>query len=116
MTNVIEFPKKTVETFPANLDESFDHIEDVRRQYCDEVSADIVEAAFSVLSSYGLTVKPDETSIKQIVFLEEAIKAMVYSTKRLPHPFHNIAEQAITLSEEAMDELQEIIDSNQLNP
>ena len=116
MDNVIEFPKKTAEIFPANLDESFDHIEDVRRQYCDEVSADIMEAAFSVLSSYGLTVNPNEDTIKQIVFLEEAIKAMVYTTKRLQHPFHNLAEQAITLSEDAKQELEELIDGNLLNP
>lgn len=115
MDNVIQFPKKTTEVFPANLDESFDHIEDVRRQYCDEVSADIIEAAFSVLASYGLTVKADQESVKQIVFVEEAVKAMVYATKRLPHPFHNLADQAITLSEQAVEELQQIIEDNQLN-
>jgi hypothetical protein len=114
MDNIIQFPKKADQGFPNNLNESFDHIEDVRRNYCDEVSADIIEAAFSVLSSYGLQVTPDESSVKNIVFFEEAVKALVYTTKKLHHPFQDLAEQAVTLEADAKKELDRILEENQL--
>jgi len=114
MDNIIQFPRKADKGFPNNLDESFGHIEDVRRNYCDEVSADILEAAFSVLTSYGLQVTPDESVIKSIVFVEEALKALVYTTKKLHHPFQDLAEQAITLNDDAQKELDRILEENQL--
>ena len=48
--NVLNFPNKE-KIFPNNLEESYTHIEEVRKNYCEEVSADIMEAAFSVLHS-----------------------------------------------------------------
>ena len=114
MDNVIQFPSRAKEGFPNNLGESFEHIEDVRRNYCDEVSSDILEAAFSVLASYGLQVPADENTVKCIVMVEETIKAIVYKTKKLSHPFQELAESAITLTPEAQEELVKIIDENQL--
>jgi len=113
--NVIDFPRKIdAKTFPINIEESFDHIEEVRRNYCDEVSADILEAAFSVLSSYGLTVIPDENVVKSIVFLEEAVKAMVYTTKKLQHPFQELALNVITVTDEARKDLEALLEEKQL--
>lgn len=112
--NIIQFPSKARKGFPNNLEESFEHIEDVRRNYCDEVAADALEAAFSVLSSYGLQVPPDEEAVKCVVMVEETIKAIVYKTKNLSHPFQELADTAITLTSGAKEELSRIIDENQL--
>ena len=116
MDNIVQFPKKiSNESFPLSIEQSYEHIENVRRDYCDEVCADVMEAAFSVLSSYGITVKPDEQNVKLIVFVEEAIKSMVYSTKKLNHDFQNIADTLITLTPQAHSELEDLIEEKQLN-
>lgn len=110
MDNIIKFPKKLDNEFlPLTLEDSYEHIESVRREYCDEISSDMMEAAFTVLASYGVTVKPDEKNVKLIVFLEEAIKSIVYSTKRLPHSFQEIAENVVTLTPQACNELKELM-------
>ena len=111
MDNIIQFPvKNNSKSFPINVEQSYDHIEEVRRDYCDEVSADIMEAITGVLSSYNLSILPDESVVKNVVFMEETVKALVYSTKKLYHPFQELAQQAITLTEDARNELKEIID------
>ena len=111
MDNIIQFPTRN----KNSLEHSIEHIEEVRRTYCDEVTADAFEAIFSVLSSYGLTVKANERSVKSIVFLEEAVRSMVYTTKDLEHQFQDLAEAAISLEAEAKEELDRIIEETQLH-
>lgn len=112
MDNIIQFPvKNTSKVFPNNIDQSYDHIEEVRRDYCNEVSADIMDAILGILSSYSISVLPNESVVKNVVFLEETVKSLVYSTKKIYHPFQEMAAQTITLTEDARDELKEILDS-----
>ena len=111
--NIIAFPSKNLaKFFPSNAEESIDHIELIRKDYCDEVADDAVEAVFAVMSSYGLFVKPDEQSIKNIVFMEEAIKSLLYSIKKVPHTFQEIAENVVTIDVEAREEMERIIEEN----
>jgi hypothetical protein len=111
--NVIQFPSKNSDKFfPTSAEESIDHIELIRRDYCDEVADDAVEAVFAVLSSYGLQVKPDESSIKNIVFMEEAIKSLLYSIKNVSHSFQEIAEACVTIDGEAREEMERLIEEN----
>jgi hypothetical protein len=105
--NVVNFPNKTVEMFPANLQESIDHLHSVRQEYCDEVSDDVFEAMAGVLGAYGMGVRMDESHIKDYTFLEEAIKALVYRYKRIVHPFHEIIDNVITISDEVKSDLEE---------
>jgi len=114
--NVILFPSKNPsQTFPANLEESLDHLEEIRKDYCDEVADDAIEAVFSVFSSYGIYVNPDEDAIKNIVFMEEAIKSLLYSVKKVPHAFQEIAQSCVTINGEAKDELDRMIEENALD-
>jgi len=111
--NVIQFPSKNLaNVFPANVEESLDHLEEIRRDYCDEVSEDAIEAVFAVLSSYGLHVKPDEAAIKNIIFMEEAIKSLLYSIKKVPHSFQEIADSCVTINGEAREEMERLIEEN----
>lgn len=112
MSNVVNFPKNNSDIFPSSLDESYKHIEEVRRNYCDEVSSDVMEAVFSVMSSYGITVTVDEETVKNIVFMEESIKSLLYKMKRVQHPFHDVASATITLNDDAKDELGKILEEN----
>ena len=104
--NLNNFPKKSDTLYPSNIEESLDHIIAVRTDYCDEVANDVMDAINAVMSSYGITVKPDESHIKDYVFLEEAIKAALYRYKRLHHGFHDIIDATISLSPEAIEELE----------
>lgn len=114
MDNVIQFPSKSKGPFPNSVEQSIEHVEEVRRSYCDEVTADIIEAAFSVMASYGIQLKPDELSVKSVVFLEEAARSMVYTSKGLNHSFQEIAEMAVTLDDGAKDELNRIAEETTL--
>ena len=110
MGNIIQFPSKVdPKTFPINIEQSYEHIEEVRRDYCEEVSSDVMEAVFSVMTSYGMHVVPTEEIVKNIVFVEESIKALLLNIKKIHHPFQDLAEQTITLTDDAHKELKEII-------
>lgn len=109
--NVIQFPSKNFDKFfPTNMEESIDHIELIRKDYCDEVADDAVEAVFAVLSSYGLQVKADEAAIKNIIFMEEAIKSLLYSIKNVSHSFQEIANTCVTINGEAREEMERLIE------
>jgi len=111
--NVILFPSKNpTQIFPASVEESIDHIDEVRKDYCDEVCEDAIEAVFSVFSSYGIFVKPDEDSIKNIVFMEESIKSLLYSIKKVPHAFQEIAQSCVTIDGDARAAMEELIEEN----
>lgn len=105
--NVVNFPSKGQEMFPSNIEESLDHIQAVRQEYCDEVADDVFEAMASVLSNYGIVVRLSEGHIKDFTFAEETIKALVYRYKRIEHPFHDIIDNVITLSDDAKKDLEE---------
>lgn len=114
MTKIINFPK-TLETFPSNREESLQHISEVRKEYCDSVSSDIFEACMQAFTAYGFSIKPDEKHIKDIVFVEEAIKSMIYRYKNLDHQLHDISDMSISLSEDAKEELENRITEKLLN-
>jgi hypothetical protein len=110
---IIKFPEMKGEAgFPASIQESIDHLESVRKSYCDEISADVFDSALTVVHNYGLRIKSDDIFIKDAVFLEEAIKAFVYRFKRLDHPMHEVIDNIITISDEMEKEIQDKIDEN----
>lgn len=103
--NIVQFPNQSLDTFPSNIEESIDHIQSIRQEYCDEVVSDTLDAIIAVLNSYGFTIQSNKEAIKDIVFVEETLKAFVYRYKRLEHPFHEIIEQAITLPDDIQEQI-----------
>lgn len=103
MTNIVDFPSKDGSTFPSNLKEAQDHVNLVRKEYCDEVAQDIFESAMQAFAAYGFQVKSEVSHIKDVVFVEEAIKSMIYRYKRLPHQMQEIAEATISVSDDAKE-------------
>jgi hypothetical protein len=98
--NLVKFPNKPTQVFPSTHEESFKRLEEVRSEFCDEVTSDVLDAMTAVLNSYGFTIKSDEKHIKDIIFLEEAIKALTYRFKKLEHPLHEIIEATISIKDE----------------
>lgn len=111
--NIIRFPQNDT-NFPSNKQDAEDHINFVRQQYCDEVVSDTIDAIISVLNSYGFVARTDADSIKDIVFLEETLKALTYRYKKLDHPLHDIIDQSITLSDEVQKKAEEKFGDKQL--
>lgn len=109
MDNIINFPKQSFEQFPLSEQQSVEHLETIRAEYCDAVVQDTFDGIIGILNSYGFILKPDKGSIKDIVFLEEALKAFVYRQKHLEHPFHEIIESVITLPDEDQKKAEEKI-------
>ena len=105
--NIVNFPSKGLEMFPSSVEESLDHIQSVRQEYCDEVADDVFEAMASVLSTYGFVVRMNEGHIKDFTFAEETIKALVYRYKRISHPF--------TISDEVKEDLEKAKDQQENN-
>jgi hypothetical protein len=105
--NILEFPISD-EMFPSSREEAMNHITQVRQEFCDEVSSDVMDALYAVLNSYGITVRPEPIHIKDTVFVEEAIKALLYRHKNIQHSFHEIAESVISITPDAQKELDRI--------
>lgn len=104
--NLIRFPTQSEESFPSTHKEAMDRLIEVRTEYCDSVAEDAFDVVMQVLSSYNMYPRNnDEAQIKDIVFLEEAIKSVVYRYKKLPHNFHDITESIISITPEAQKEI-----------
>jgi NTP pyrophosphatase (non-canonical NTP hydrolase) len=103
--NIVKFPNKTEETFPSTYEEAMERITEVRTEYCDSVAEDAFDVVMQVFSSYNMFPRTNEEHIKDIVFLEEAIKSVVYRYKNLPHTFQELSENTISITDEAQQEL-----------
>jgi hypothetical protein len=109
MTKILNFPQKTDSTFPSSDEEAQTHLTEVRQNYCDEISNDAMDAALSVIVNYGVYIKPVGSAVKDLVFLEEALKAILYRNKNLVHPFHDMIEKAIVMPDEERERLEELL-------
>jgi DNA-binding ferritin-like protein len=103
--NVVQFPKISEEAFPSSHEEAQERLEEIRTEYCDAVAEDAFDVVMQVLYSYNMYPKTDEAKIKDVVFLEEAIKSVVYRYKNLPHTFQELSENTISITDEAQQEL-----------
>ena len=108
--NVIQFPSKNSESFPSTVEESQEALVSVRMEFCDEVVSDTLDAVTAVLASYGFSLSNDVQTIKDVVFIEEALKAFTYRYKKLPHPLHDLIEQTITVSDDLKKHIEEKIE------
>lgn len=104
--NVVNFPNFSSEQYPSTIEESKEHINAIRQQFCDEVCIDVTDAVVAVLSSYNINIRAEEVHVKDFVFLEETIKALTYRYKKLPHSFQEIIESVITLTDDAKEDLE----------
>ena len=106
MTNIIQFPKNSTNPHGLELN-SPDLLVEVRKEFCDEVVSDALDAIVAVFASYGIVSRGDVASIKDIVFLEESLKALTYRHKNLEHSLHEIIDHTITISPELEKQIEE---------
>lgn len=106
MDNLVIFPRNTLD-FPTTKEQSQEKLQEVRREFSDEVASDAFESVMAVLNSYGIGIKTDDNFIKDLVFLEETIKSYIYRHKKLEHPFHEMIENVITVPGDSVQESHE---------
>jgi hypothetical protein len=106
MTNIIQFPNKN--GFDGVLPDTEEHLMQVRRDFCDEVVSDVMDAVTAVVASFGFNGNVTQESIKDIVFIEEALKAFTYRFKGLEHSLHPIIDQTISITDDAKKHLDQL--------
>ena len=106
MTNIIQFPNKN--GFDGVIPHTEEHLMLVRQEFCDEVVSDVMDTVTAVIASYGFKGYINEESIKDIVFVEEAIKAFTYRFKGLHHNMHSIIDQTIIITDDAKKHLEKL--------
>lgn len=109
MTNIIQFPNKT--GFDGVFPDTEEHLMQVRQDFCDEVVSDVMDAVTAVVASFGFNGAVTQESIKDIVFIEEALKAFTYRFKGLEHSLHPIIDQTITITDDAKKHLESLEDN-----
>lgn len=107
-TNVINFQaakdriKGVDDPLPANLNEAtiFDNDDDIT-EFALLVSFDLVDT----LGEFGINIETDPNVFRDILSLIEAIKAIIYRTKRDPYSWHKITDQLGDFKDEEMPDL-----------
>ena len=105
-SNIIQFPNKN--GFDGVIPHTEEHLMLVRQEFCDEVVSDVMDAVTAVIASYGFKGYINEESIKDIVFVEESIKAFTYRFKGIHHNMHPIIDQTISITDDAKKHLEKL--------
>jgi hypothetical protein len=111
---IIKFPDKngSDNIFPSNAQESLEFITQVRKDFCDEVASDVFDAVLAILNNYGMSFNGNITYVKDLTFVEEGIKSMIYRIKRLEHPMQPVVDQTINISDELKEEIKIKVDDS----
>ena len=56
-----------------------------------------------MLAQFGFTIKAENDHVKDLVFLEETLKAFVYRYKKIDHQFHQLIEATIALPDDFIE-------------
>jgi len=103
--NVIKFPNKN--GFDGVLPHTEEHVIQVRQDFCDDVVSDALDAIVAVFASYGIVSRGDVDSIRDVIFLEETLKAYAYRYKDIEHGLHELIDNTITISPEIIKQIEE---------
>jgi hypothetical protein len=103
MENIIQFPRNINKfAHPVSEQERSEIILDLRRDLSDEISEEIMQLVVNNLIAVGL-INP-EMIVRDAIFLEETIKAIVYRYKNVPHQFHSLIDDIIIMPDDEDEE------------
>ena len=105
MSNVINFPRYiTKETNPTTELEYIQVTGKLRESLSDEITDTIMQSCVNMLFTNGLFSDIEELNIRDAIFLEETIRAVVYRYKNIDHSFHEIIDDVISMPDDEDEE------------
>ena len=82
-------------------EESIERLTEVRSAFCDEVLEDVAGSLFSHIESFGIRLKSNEKAYqKDLIFVTEAIQALLHRYAKIPHFLHEVIESTVQFPEE----------------
>ena len=116
MSNVINFPRYiTKETNPTTELEYIQVTGKLRESLSDEITDTIMQSCVNMLFTNGLFSDIEELNIRDAIFLEETIRAVVYRYKNIDHSFHEIIVDVISMPDDE-DEDEDEEDDEEVEP
>lgn len=101
--NVVMFPKARNRNPLQTMDEILDHIAENRKEHISYLIEDISDYVIQRAELEGYRVMEDDHQKSTLLFIE-SMRAMLYSTARLSHPLHKIANEVIVADIEDKEE------------
>ena len=104
MSNVINFPRYiTKNANPVNEKEYSQVLGKLRESVSDEITDTMMQSNINMLYMNGLFSNIDDLDVRDAIFLEETIRAVVYRYKNIDHPFHEIIDDVIGMPDDEED-------------
>ena len=112
MNNVIVFPKAK-KGAPANsIDEILENVEMARREQVEMLIDETLSFVFGRCYSEGFDLMEDRC-VKTTALVVESLRAALYNTSGLKHSLHDVAEQLFVNEQEAAQQTERILESEQ---
>ena len=100
MSNVIMFPKNKKGSPPQSMEELLENVETTRKEHAEFIVDDIMQFAFGREYEEGFDLA-DEKNVKSTALLVESLRAALYNSVGIEHPFHALAESVFIHESEA---------------
>jgi hypothetical protein len=98
--NVISFPTKNINNNPETLEDVEDNIENIKMYHVQRTVETIIPWLFDCVTASGFEPSDEETGDEVYAgFMVESIRALLYKSCDMYHPFHGIAEKMIVMSD-----------------
>jgi hypothetical protein len=98
--NVISFPTKNINDNPQTHEDVEDNIENIKLYHVQRTIETIVPWLFDCITAGGFRPADEETGDEIFAgFMTESIRALLYKSCHIYHPFHEIAEKMIVTSD-----------------
>jgi len=99
--NVIPFPRElSKESYPVTEAEYVTITGKMRESLSDEITESMMQNNINMLFIHGLFGDIDDLNVKDAIFLEETLRAIIYRYKNIDHPFHEVIDDIITMPDE----------------
>lgn len=96
---VIQFPKAKKNSPPQTIDELHESIESVRKEHIEYIIDEIIGLVFNRCIDEGFDISNDDCN-KPTALAIESIRALLYRTCHISHPFHDVAEDIFNLTDD----------------
>lgn len=118
--NIILFPTPTRQMPPRNLDDVINNVDTMKQVHIQETITALTPMIFQSLAASGFDFGIDEENdeffnLKDGAFLVESIRSMLCKYYRLHHPFQDLAETFLSIEDNGLLVVKNIVQSTEVN-